>query len=127
MLCEVTARPTCTVAASPDNVCVPIWVQVNPLADSNPVSVDPDRTSFTHRGTADPLPAVCTDSPLVTGRRWNATPLPAVTSTDACRAPAANDSRTITPALAHSSEFANDATRATNCPSPVHGCDTNRN
>jgi hypothetical protein len=127
VLCEVTANPTCSVAANPDSDSVPTWVQLTPSADSYPVTVDPDRTSLTHRGTADALPAVCNDSPPVTVRRWNATPFSGVTNIDTCRASSANDSRTITPAFAHGCVFPNDATRATSTPSPVHGCEMNRN
>ena len=59
--------------------------------------------------------------PPVDVRRWNATPLPVVTTTMACREPAVSVSRIMTPALAHGFVFCRVATRAMISPSPVSG------
>jgi hypothetical protein len=59
--------------------------------------------------------------PPVAVRRWNATPLPEVTTIMACREPAVSVSRIMTPAFAHAFVFCRVATRAMISPSPVRG------
>jgi hypothetical protein len=54
-------------------------------------------------------------------RRWNVSPLEAVTAIIACRESEDNDSRIMTPAFAQGFVFCRLVTRATIVPSPVSG------
>ena len=52
----VTTRPTLAVVPSVTLV-LPTVVHVEPSADTKPVTVEPDRTSFSHDGTGSDAPA----------------------------------------------------------------------
>jgi hypothetical protein len=108
------------------NVCVPIAVQVTPSADREAVTDEPTRSSFSHAGAA-PETIVAAVVPPVLVRRWNWTPLLGVTSAKALRAPAASDSRIITPALVDACTACTLGTRETITPSPVIWRYTNMN
>ncbi len=56
MLWLVTTRPTLAVVPSVTLV-LPTVVHVEPSADTKPVTVEPDRTSFSHVGTGSDAPA----------------------------------------------------------------------
>jgi hypothetical protein len=64
---------------------------------------------------------VLTEVPLVTSRRWNATPLAAETSISACVDPADSVSRIMTPAFDQLFTFCTLETRAWIVVSPVSG------
>ena len=59
--------------------------------------------------------------PLTAARDWKIVPPPGVTSMNAFRAPAASESRTMTPARASALVLSSLATRATTSPTPVIG------
>ena len=68
-------------------------------------------------GRAKVPAAVCVDSPPDARLRWNARPLPGVTSMEACGDPGCSDSRIMMPALVQGFTLWTDETRATISPS----------
>src|ERR1051326_6156170 len=72
------------------------------------------------------MPDVLTDVPLVERRRWNATPLAALTSIIAFFDPASSVSRIITPAFVQSPTCCTDATPATGPPRAPRGLPVRR-
>ena len=77
--------------------------------------------SRTQYGAVTAGPAVLVLTPPVAVRRWKAVPLPGVAIIMACAAPAASDSRIMTPAFAQGSVVGTLTTRAAISTSPVHG------
>src|SRR5438876_1175893 len=115
----VTTRPISAFAAV--SVDVPTVCHVTPSLDTDPVTLGPLRTNFTHVGAdcgALANQVVAAPVPL---RVMNSTPPVGRTSSTTCAAFAAADSRIITPAFANGCVFARLTNRATNCPSPLSG------
>src|SRR2546423_14751494 len=102
-------------------VVEPTCVQVTPSGEVKPVSVLPARTSRVQYGTAGPVVLAVVLVPLVAERVTKAAPLPGVRASRTERAPAASDSRIMTPALAEEAVFSTAVTRAVIDPSPVSG------
>ena len=100
-------------------VSEPTTVQFTPSTDVEAVRMSACRSIATHSGAATAGPVVLTLAPPVTGRRWNAVPLPGDTSISAWAAPALSESRIITPALVQALTFCTLATRATMRPLPA--------
>src|SRR5688572_25493619 len=100
-------------------VSEPAVVQFTPSGDFAAVNLLPTRVSLRKEGAAPLPPDVCVESPAGAVRRWNARPLPALTSMKAWRAFGASDSRIITPAFVQTCAWSVDITCVTTDPSPV--------
>src|SRR5436190_18977325 len=101
------------------NVSLPTTIHDVPSADTEALMVWPARANFTHRGAMPASLVLVLTLPVVV-RRWNATPLPADTSMNACADEAPSVSRIMTPALVHAATSSTDATRATTAASPLN-------
>src|SRR5688572_25848018 len=100
---------------------VPIAVQVVPVVEYDAVKLFPERVSLRYTGAATPATTVLTLVPPVAVRLWKVTPLAEDTNTAALIDPAAVDSRTIKPALAHALVLVMLLTRAISSTSPLTG------
>ena len=114
----VTASPTLAVDPSA-TLMLPTVVHVEPSADTEPVTVDPDRTSLSHAGTGSVAPASQAVDPPSLVRDMNSTLPPGWTSMMTFAAVDDCELRNIRPALAFALVFWRLVTRATICPSPA--------
>src|SRR5580765_6028193 len=113
----VTASPT--LAPDPSEALVlPTVVHVEPSAETEPVTVEPDRTSLSHTGAGSLAPASQAVDPPSLVRAMNSMLPPGVTSRMTFAAFAASELRNIRPAFAFTLVFCMLATRATIWPSP---------
>src|SRR6266550_7954220 len=108
----LTARPTST-SGPIASAWLPTIVHDTPSVDTAPVTTSAVRCSRTQQGATPAPPDVLTLRPPPTGRRWNASPLPADTSMNAWAALGSVLARIITPAFTQAATFCTDATRAT--------------
>src|SRR5689334_15587676 len=113
----VTTRPA-SASGGIDNMTLPTWVQFVPFADTDPVMVVPDRSSFTHVGGACTAVSRNVVSASVLGRIMNSRSLVGRRSRITCADPGFVDCRIITPALANVFVFCILRMRATIWPSP---------
>ena len=90
------------VALAPiESVAEPTVRHVEPSADTEPVTVDPERTSLSQAGRACTSPAIQFVAAPVEGRVSNSILVFGLASIITCAALAAVDSRIITPAFAY--------------------------
>src|SRR5215471_18768232 len=108
----VTIRPTLTLAGSV-MVVLPTAVHVSPSLDTEPVIVEPERTSFSHVGTGSVAPASHDVWPPFVDRVMNSMLPPGWASRMTCADPAVRSPRNISPALALLLVFVRLATCAT--------------
>ena len=96
----VVAIPTYAVVPSAI-VSLPRLVHDDPVDETYAVTCVPTRFRRTRSGACRLAPGVFVELPPVWRRRWNASPLPAETSANACAEFAASDARIMTPDLDH--------------------------
>src|SRR4029450_2436817 len=100
-------------------VSEPTSVHVAPSGEIDAAMVEPVRVSLTKYGAVPAPPDVLVDSPSVSTRRWNASPLPGLTRRKAWGERGVSASRIITPAFVQLATYCSLATRVTSVPSPV--------
>src|SRR5262245_17148393 len=118
LLWLVSARPMNTVWLIAI-VSLPTCVHVTPSGERYAEKTLPARLMRTHSGAVAAPPLVLVFQPLVTVRRWNAAPLPGVSTIMACVDVGVRVSRIITPAFAHGLVLLTDPTCAISSPSPL--------